>query len=106
MDKTSKLSERNVEQIVKELSKIALSYRPTYYLFQAAYGETRAAKELIASIKDPNFNRLIPIAELLLGEDIDPSQESDEEITQRLRSTRVSNNWEESTSEIKLMVAL
>lgn len=99
------LTPNHLEQIVKELAKITLSYRPTFF-YQANYGETRSSKELIASIKNTELNRIIPIAELLLGADVDPNKETNEEIVRRLKGVRVVNKWEESASEIKSMLVL
>lgn len=105
IDAKESLLKDNVKQTIKELAKITLSYRPTYF-FQASYGETCSAKALITAIKDQKFNELIPISELLLGEDINPLKETDEEIIQRLRGIQVSNKWEKSAYDIKPIAAM
>ncbi len=100
IDSQHPLTKEMMKETVMKLVKITLSYRPTYF-FQAIYGETASAKALVAAIKNPNINKQIPLAELLLGENIDPSKETNEEIIQRLRSLQVKNKWEKSCSEIK-----
>ena len=105
IDSKHGLTKDNVKHIVNELARITLSYRPTYF-FQAAYAETASSKALFAAIKNPKLNELIPIAELLLGENVDPSKESNDEIVQRLRGLQVSNKWEKSSLEINTLGAM
>jgi hypothetical protein len=106
IDAKNSHTQNDMEKIIKELARITLSYRPTYF-FQAAYGETRSAKVLIAAIKDEKLNELINVTEVLLGRDLDdPRKETDEEIVQRLRGIRAANNWQESCAQIKPIATL
>lgn len=105
VDSKQQLTRNHLKQIIHDLARVTLSYRPSYF-FQASYGETRSAKTLIAAIKNPNLNTLLPISELLLGDEIDPSKESNEEVIQRLRGMKVSYNWESSSVDIKALTAM
>lgn len=105
LDAEEQMGEEQIYLVIKELAKISLSYRSTYF-FQAQYGETRSAKVIIAAIKSPELNKLLPLKSLLIGENIDLSAESDANIAQRLRGYRAQNQWKESVDQIEKLMAL
>lgn len=97
-------SQKQLEHTIHQLARITLSYRPSYF-FQAAYAETASAKALVAAIKDPKLNTLIPIASLLLGDQVKAFDESESIIAQRLKNLRIQNNWELSSDDIQIKPA-
>jgi len=105
VDSKANLTQEDMKQAIYELTKITLSYRPSSF-FQAAYAETRSSTALIAAITDPAFNQNLPIAELLLGEAIDPRKETTDEIVQRLRKLQVLNRWQTCSLDISPMATL
>ena len=105
VDEKTQLTEAQITLAINELARITLSYRPTYF-FQAAYGETRSAKALLAGIKDSKLNTLLPVASVLLGKEVTVGQETDAEIIQRLRGQRAQNQWQESSDKITAVMAL
>jgi hypothetical protein len=102
MNNNAAFTTDQLSRIIKEVARITLSYRPTYF-FQAAYGETRSAKILIANLKDPKFNALLPISTFLFGTETDLSNENDATIVQRLRNQKIQNHWEDSCETIKVL---
>ncbi len=105
INKNSSLTEEKATQAIKELARITLSYRSTYF-FQAAYGETRSGKIFIAAIKDPKLNNLLPIASLMFGYGVNVAEESNEFVIGRCKSIQEENHWPESASQIDPIAVL
>ena len=86
-----------------ELTRITASYRETW-LFQAAYGQTRSAKALIAAIKDPTLNSVLPLASIIFAEPTTNFMKvSDEQILKRLKNLQEGNLGQESSNKMKLI---
>ena len=101
IDSKATHTQDDIASVIKELARITLSYRPTYF-FQAEYAETRSAKELIAALKDKKANKLLNLKEILLGSDTEEIiNQSNADIAQRLRNARVANNWHDSCDKIQ-----
>ena len=96
-------TEEQIRQIIMELTRITASYREAW-LFQAAYGETRSARVLIAAIQDQGLNRVLPLASIIFAQTkISPSRPSNEQIINRIKSLQEENFWSESTSKLKFI---
>ena len=105
IDTKTSFTQEQMQQVIKELAKITLSYRSAYF-FQAAYAETRSSKAFIAGLKDPYLNSIVPVKALLFGHDVDVSKTSPAELVERLRAVRSSNQWQESVENMQLSMAL
>jgi hypothetical protein len=99
LDAQPNLSSEQVERFILELVKISASYRPSWF-FQAAYGETKSAKVLLKAMKDPKLNIILPISNIIFGEEVDCLHLKDSEIIHRFQVMRHSNEWQESSEEI------
>ena len=97
------LTEEHIKHVVMELTRVTASYRETWF-FQAAYGQTSSAKVLIAAIKDPTLNAVLPLAAIIFGQsDINIKQVSDASVLRRLNNLRDSNHrWQEPSSTMRL----
>ena len=103
IEEKTNFSEGQIKHIIMELTRVTASYRETW-LFQASYGQTRSARALIAAIKDPSLNNILPLASIIFEqEDINIMQVSDAHILERLKSLREGNLWQESSKTIKLI---
>ncbi len=105
IDRNANFTQVQIKHVIMELTHVTASYRETWF-FQAGYGQTRSAQALISAIKDPNVNGVLPLASIMFGRDINFNQLSDAEILQQLRSMRDGNHWEESASQIGLVLAI
>jgi hypothetical protein len=95
-------TEGQIKHVVMELTRITASYRETW-LFQAAYGQTRSARALIAAIKDPNLNSVLPLASIIFEQpNINIMQVKDAQILEQLKNLREGNRWEESSGKIEI----
>ena len=100
IEKKPNYTEEQIKHIIMELTRITSSYR-TCWLFQAAYGQTRSAQALIAAIKDPELNKVLPLASIVLEEScIDITKISNAQILNRLNSLKEGNLWQESAGSI------
>lgn len=100
------LTEENIRQIIVELTRITASYRKTCF-FQAPYAQTRSAKALIAAIKDPVFNGVLPFASILFDNPaVVLGTMSDAQIMTRLQAMREERAWATSVCQIKTLAAI
>ncbi len=100
--KTSNMTETDEALIINELAKITLSVTPNCLHFrQASYAQTNSAKILIAAIKDPKINRIVPLAALLLEEQENIGNVSNEEVIFRLKNRQHNKQWQLSSLDIK-----
>ena len=99
---TPNFTEPQIKHLVMELVRITASYRQTWF-FQAAYGQTRSAKALIAAIKDPELNSRLPLASIIFNNP-DPrvSRSSDQLILQRLMRLRDEKCWQHEANSMRL----
>ena len=97
IDHQSNFTEGQIKHMVMQLTRVAASYRETWF-FQAAYGQTRSAQVLIKAIKDPELNRILPLASILEVTDV-----SDASIQNRLTALRdASPSWQEPSHDMRL----
>jgi hypothetical protein len=95
-------TEAHIKHIIMELTRITASYRENW-LFHAPYGQTRSAKTLIAAVKDPELNQILPLASILFNQGISaPNTLTDEQVLQQLLSLREGSFWAKSSDEIRL----
>jgi hypothetical protein len=95
-------TEREVKHAVMELTRVAATQRETWF-FQAAYGQTRSAKVLIAAIKDPSLNGVLPLASIIFGKSTTIQQLDEALILQRLTSLREGNQrWQVPSDEMRI----
>ena len=96
-------NEKEIKHVIMELARVTASYRETW-IFQAAYGNTRSARALIAAIKDPILNEILPLASIIFGQsNMNMMEVSDAQILHRLKNLREGNHWQESSEKIKLL---
>ena len=100
---TPNFTESQIKHLVMELVRITASYRQTWF-FQAAYGQTRSAKALIAAIKDPELNSRLPLASIIFNNP-DPlvSRNSEQLILQRLKRLRDEKSWQHEANSMRLL---
>ncbi|MFA6301918.1 MAG: hypothetical protein WC627_02155 [Legionella sp.] len=92
--------------VLFELCKITSAYRGSFF-FQATYGQTRSAKALIAAIKNPELNKILPLAAIIFDHKIaDSNQLTDAKIHARLSKIRIENSWQESSDNIEFVAAI
>lgn len=95
-------TEGQIKHVIMELTRVTASYRETW-IFQASYGQTRSAKALIAAIKDPSVNNVLPLASIIFDQsNINITHVSDAQILQRLKRLREGNSWQESAKTIEI----
>lgn len=99
INKKTNFTQESFSQAIKELARVTLSYRNTWF-FQAAYAETRSAMALISALKNPELNGLLALTPTLFKKEIDLSYESDAELIKRLRNLGTESHWEESAEEL------
>jgi hypothetical protein len=89
---------KQIKHVIMELTRITAGYRPSWF-FQAAYGQTRSAKALIAAIKDPTINMVLPLAATIFDQSIS-AQLSDTRIAQQFRNLSMKNHWDASSEKM------
>jgi hypothetical protein len=96
-------TDKQIKHVIMELIRVTASYRETW-LFQAAYGQTRSARALIAAIKDPSLNTILPFSSLIFEQaNLDMGDFSDAHILKRLKGMREGNHWQEASSQLQLI---
>jgi hypothetical protein len=95
-------TEKQIKHILMELTRITASYRENW-LFQAGYGQTRSARALIAAIKDPTLNSILPLASIIFEDaNLNVMLLSDNQIIQQLRKLREGKKWQESSTKMSV----
>lgn len=96
IDSKSNLTDELVKHVVMELTRVSTTYRETWF-FQAEYGQTRSAQALVSAIKDPNLNKVLPLAVMIFQEkEINIKALTDGDILRQFRNLRKTNKqWEE-----------
>ena len=99
IDAQANFTQDQIRRTVVELVKITASYRPTWF-FQATYGQTSSAQALLQLMKDPKFNTVLPLSNIVFGVEVDCAHLKDEEIIGRFQSMQRNNQWQESSEDI------
>ena len=106
IDRKANFTDEQIKHAVMELVRLVASYRETNF-FQAAYGQTRSAKVLIAAIKDPSINNTLPLASIIFEKpDLHFHVLTDAEILKRLSELRLSNRWQVSANQIRVVATI
>lgn len=102
IDDTPDVTDAKMKHLVMELVRVTASYRETFFC-QASYAHTRSAKALIAALKDPEINNVLPLASIIFNTaDTRALLRSDTIISQRLSRLREENRWERESSSMWL----
>lgn len=102
-DHQANFTEWQIKQVVLALTSIVASYRQTWF-FQAAYGQTRSAKVLIAAINDPVMNELLPLASIIFDKPKGFMPTNEIAIVKRLNDLRQQHTWKEASDHITEVV--
>jgi hypothetical protein len=90
IDSKTNLTDDLVRHVVMELTRVTTTYRETWF-FQAGYGQTRSAQALVSAIKNPNLNKVLPLAAIIFQErEVNISALTDDDILCQFMSLRKS----------------
>ena len=97
------LTEPQMNHVLLELIHVTASYRETFFC-QAAYGQTRSAKVLIAAIKDQALNSKLPLASMIVdaSDGMADTPLTDDVILKRLQGLREKRGWEKAVSKVNV----
>ena len=98
-DSNQNFTEAKIKHIILELTHVVASYRQTWF-FQAAYGQTRSAKVLIAAIQDPEINAVLPLASIIFDKPNGFMPVRESEILDRLKNLCQQKHWELAVDQI------
>lgn len=101
-ERETPFTDGDLSDIILALARVVSSYRTTWiWIFQASYAYTQSAQAFVKLLRDPQFNRKLPLAKILFNNAmLDLSRQSEETIFDQLDGLRLSHGWEECESGI------
>jgi hypothetical protein len=87
INNTQEFTQLYFNRIVKDLANTIMAPRKICF-FQAAYAETRSAKPFIRAMINPKRNDLLSLSTVVLGNQVDLSQETEKDVIGRIQAIR------------------